>query len=238
MADHSTFERRVVVVDDDEWRRRGLVDAVRELGGVLRVHAALPHARVNDFDWDAVDIVVVVATGAHESWDQMSGVRSAELVRALDPSRRVVMVLVVDADVGPLIAPRAAEAGVDFVYPWSALTTMEELERAVLAPSADLVPTRIADLAAMRELGVSFSSRLNRGLAHIEREHLCHLFEPTSEVTVSRRQLITSRRRLTDIMRITPVRDRSGSMVDATLPSWRQLRQVVEIARIGRSTPR
>ena len=225
------LDRRVVVIDDDEWRRRGIVDGLRELGGALAVHAALTHRQALQFGpWSQVDVVILDASGAVGGWDRFAGLEVAEAIRAVSPTPTPVVVLVADVD-NSLLVVRAAEAGVDFVYRRCDVRTIEELELLALAPDSSHTPARIADFEALRQLGVSFSSRLNAGLEFLaDSGYAVELGRGVLPHLTCRRS-ITLRQRLVQIVGIRGIGGGGATGVQASIPSWRQLIEIIDLAR-------
>jgi len=225
------LDRRVVVVEDNEWRRRGLVDGLRQLGGALTAYAAMPLEEALGFNhWDQVDIVLVDAAWRRDHWDRFFGLRVGDAIRACLPEPAPVTVLLVGHEANHLLVVRAAEAGFDFVYQRAGVRTIDDLERMVLAPDLGRSPGRIADFPALRQLGLSFSSRLNAGVAFVEENGLAGQLAdgPTA---LSRRRSITVRQRIADLVGIRPTGPASAATVERTLPSWRQVQQIFDLAR-------
>lgn len=227
-------DRRVVVVEDDEWRRRGLADGLRQLGGALTVYAALDFDAALDFaEWSDVDIALVDTIWREDSWDHFNGLKVGAAIKAATKTSagdaQPVAVLLTGTDVNDLLVIRAAEAGFDFVYRRDEVGCVDDLERVVLAPDLARSPGRIADFSALRRLGLSFSSRLNAGLTFLEENGLtCHV---SGAQTLSRRRSITLRQRLAEMIGIRASGTASAATVERTLPSWRQVQQIVDLAR-------
>jgi hypothetical protein len=221
-----------VVVHDDEWCRRGLVDGVEELGGVLSTQAALDQKGALAFDdWAAIDVVLVEATGGSAGWDRFAGLGVAEAIRKQSPLPSTVVTLLVNDPCTDLLVLRAAEAGADFVYPHSAIADLEQLERLLLTPDLARTPGRTVDHQTLRRFGLSYSSRLNAALAFIQEHGLSSVFSDGGIQRLSRRQSITTRHRVSEIMRVRPVGPVTGTTVEPSMPSWRQLKEIVDLAR-------
>jgi DNA-binding NarL/FixJ family response regulator len=219
--------RRIVVVDDNEWRRRGIGQAVGELGGVLEVAGLLRHGDAATFAWAGVDVVLVDA-GAEVAWDRFPGVSSAGLARAAVGPDAVVVLL--DNIRSPLIVLRAIEAGVDYLYRWTEVADATALERLVLVPDATRAPGHMLDYHALRRLGLSASSRPNRGLALLAERGLADAATGFSLTALSRRRGITLRRDLADVMRVDALTTSAANPANP-VPSWRQLERIVDLAR-------
>lgn len=224
--------RRIAVIDGDEWRRRGLVDGLRELGGVIVVAHALTHEEAAGVDdWSEADIVLVSASTTEDHWDRFGGINVAAAIKQHRPREQTApkLVLLCSQRTSPLLPIRAAEAGIDFIYP--AARTLDELERLVLAPDLERTPARSADYGVLRRLGLLFSSRLNAGLGYIQQQGLTQLFSPVGDARVTRRGAITVRQHLAELIRIQPAGGGTAALANRTLPSWKQLRLVVDAAR-------
>lgn len=220
----------VAVVDDDEWRRRGLVDGIRELGGGLNVVAAGPRDSSTELPAVAAGVVVVAADPAVASWDRYVGVRTAGEVRHRLGSAPTVIVLTDDLR-NPLLPVRAAEAGADHLYPRSEVSDLVSLQAMLVLPSPERRPAALVDLALIRTLGVSFTSRLSAGLVLIEQAGLTGLFDDPPSLRPTRRRSITLRRTLASTMRVRAAGPVTSASNQPTRPTWHQLRQLVDLAR-------
>jgi CheY-like chemotaxis protein len=222
--------RRVAVVADDEWHRRGLADGLRDLGGVLQVTSTLTTAEARDHaGWADIDVAVVKAAGS-PAWDRFGGIAAAIAIRRKCGRGHPLVVLLAEDGDHDLLVLRAVEAGVDHVYTLAELATLDDLERLVLVPDPDRAPLRRLDTRALRLMGLSSSSRPNAGLALIRERELTAAFDGP-DAGLSRRRAITLRRDLAEVMRVAPAGPGSAGMADRTLPSWRQLQRIVHTAR-------
>lgn len=220
----------IVVLDHDEWRRRGLTDGVRELG-VATVHAPSPDALAR-VPWDRVRLALVGVDMPVTAWDRYAGLR---LVRAArDRAGRgagLVTVALTTAVGNPLVAVRAGEAGVDHLYPSHEVGDLETLGRVVTAPGAERAPLQVVDHAGLRLLGVTFGSRLTAGLDLVEALGLAPVFSGPGGHGLTRRRAITVRRRLAETIGVRPVGPASASAHQPSIPSWRHLRELLDLAR-------
>jgi hypothetical protein len=223
----------IVLVDDDRWRRRGVVATLEELGGILHVHDDIRHADMaSGRGWGDADVVFVSADSSGDPWDRFGGLDAARAVRdAGGSSLRIVLLL--PSDFGSVAMLRALESRVDEVCSWQSIQTHEDLERLVLVPDHRRHPRELLDLHALTDHGLSSSSRPNAALEYIAERELEPLFDFAPQLT--RRRMIGLRSDLGDLLRITPV-GASGEMLRSrSLPPWRQLQSVVNLAR-GRPT--
>ncbi|HEY8547917.1 MAG TPA: hypothetical protein VIL36_22820 [Acidimicrobiales bacterium] len=212
----------VAVVDDDEWRRRGLVDGLRELGHELADVAALAPA-------DPA-VVIVAADAAHGHWDRLRGLRTAGDLRARlgDGARIVVLADHLD---NPLLPVRAIEAGADHLYPRAEVHDLASLHAVVRAPSPARRPAALADPLRLRPFGVTPASRLSAGLALVEQREVTGLFDDPPTVHLTRRRSITLRRALATTMAVEPAGPVTAARNQAVRPTWHQLRRLVAVAR-------
>lgn len=219
----------ILLIDDDTWRRRGVVACLAELGGILRVSGHLSHGEALELgEWPDADVALLSVQAGGDCWDRYSGF---DVVPALDQTTRQrprVVLLVPDdfSDVGML---RAVEVGVDEVCAWRALRTPDDVERLVLLPDQTRRPLACADRSMLRTLGLSLQSRPNATIAFIKERALEAVFDYAEPLT--RRRTITLRRELSQVLRLDPVAVSGSALVDRSLPSWRQLQHVVNCVR-------
>jgi CheY-like chemotaxis protein len=220
---------RIVVVDDDLWIRTGRTTALESAG--LQVLAACDHdqALSNRELWSDVDVALVDAWDGREDWDRFPGVAVVEAIRLVRSKEETLVIVISGHITNDLLRLRMAEAGADFFYGHDELRSPGELVRAIRRPD-DARRVRPTDSGELAALGVSSSSRINAALDYIERHGLMGAFRPrTSQkaLPVGRRTLITTRRRLSEIARITQSRPASTN----TVPQWRQVARLVNRAR-------
>ena len=219
---------RIVIVDDDEWRRRGVADAVSDLGGLLSLQAAVTTRQALASPVGEGCDVVLFHTDATAEWDHYPGIGVAARLRKSSPTVR--RLLLVAPPGSPLLPLRASEAGVTHFYRTSTLGTMSALERALLLADPECTPSGAIDRALLRSLGLSLSSRLNEGLAFVDESGLRPALN-APYAAMSRRRGITIRTHLANIMDVKPVSAGSGSVVEPKTPTWRQLSAIVNLAR-------
>jgi hypothetical protein len=217
-----------VVVDDDEWRRRGVVDGNRDLGGVLRVSGARPRSEANALVATAPDVVVLAVDT--DGWDRFGGLRTAGRLRPLFGPDTCFVALVEDPG-NPLLPVRAGEARINHLYPSAEVRDLVSLEGLLLAPRASRRPAHMADLSLLRRMGVQFQSRFSAGLELIEQRGLTALFDEHPVARLSRRRTITLRRELASTMAVRPVGPVTAALNQPVLPTWQQLRRLVDMAR-------
>lgn len=132
-------ELKVVVVDDDEWKREGMssrLDATREVDVVASVdqdEAALwPHSRWRDIGAVVVDVYDDRATGEIGT-DLYSGVKVVERVRDLP----VRCLAVTPHCAHPLVRLRLQHAKPDYCYHRFQLASLDQLIEAVRFPDRE-----------------------------------------------------------------------------------------------------
>jgi hypothetical protein len=235
----------VAVVDDDEWRRRGLVDGVRELGDGLTVAGSCDRAgsarlrptgaggpgRTGGPDAGPPGLVVLVAADTPApAWDRLAGFRTAgDLRRRFGDAARIVVLA--DDLRNPLLAVRAIEAGADHLYPRSEVHDLASLRAVLLAPDGERRPATLVAPGLLRAIGVTAMSRLSAGLDAIEQRELTGLFDDPPSLLLSRRRSITLRRTLATTMAVQATTPPSATRDPAVRPTWQQLRRVVDLAR-------
>jgi DNA-binding NarL/FixJ family response regulator len=220
----------VAVVDDDEWRRRGLVDGIRELGGRFAVAGAGPRDEAPHLGLVRAGVVIVAADSGVHGWDRLVGLRTAGDLRSrLGDGPRIVVLA--DDLANPLVPVRAVEAGADHLYPRTEVHDLDSLHGLVRSPSPERHPAALIDAPRLRELGVSPSSRLSAGLALIEQRGVTGLFDDPPTVQLTRRQSITLRRAVATTMAVHPAGPVTAARNQAVRPTWHQLRRVVDLAR-------
>lgn len=192
-AGHEPVTSRVIVVDDNEWVRRGRAEALREAawpGDVL----ALDHAAALDMNWLPGDTVLVDAFDPVQAWDRYVGVAVVSAVREQvgDDASLVVMT---DGPPRSLLAERAAEAGADFVVPHDRARDVDELLGLVRDPAS------FAERLTVGRRG------LTEALAIVDELDARGLFTAPmlqKQSDLSRRNIITLRQRLARTLGIEP----------------------------------
>lgn len=211
---------QVAVISADLWRRRGLADAIGELGGVLEVaYAAARPERAGEVD------VVVVDIDTPGRWDRLGGLDG---VAGGHVGAQVLGVSTLARH--PVVTLRALESGVDALVAWDELRTLAQLEQLILAPSRRQHPGERLDHPALRTWGLSASSRPAACLAWVVERGVTEVFAEHGAPLLPRRRLITIRESLSRIGGITPVAPDRGTRTVRT-PSWRQVHEVVALAR-------
>jgi CheY-like chemotaxis protein len=200
---------RIAVVDSDEWVRRGRVDALRSVHGVVvvRSDSAAEALRWSE-EWDDVDVVLVSAARTPSGFDRFPAVGVVESVRLRRSKGQTRVVAVAEQSDRDLLRARLGEAGADFMYSTGQLRTVPELLDALQGhASAALTPR---------------PSRLNATLAFISAVGLEDAFmpgQPQKQLALSRRQVITLRRRLSQFLGLLEP------------PPWRDLVEQINRAR-------
>ncbi len=228
----------VVVVDDDEWVRRGLAEGVRSSE---RLHplGALDHAEAAAWnDWRHVDVALVDAyCDGDDRFDRFPGVGVVERIRRFRSPAETLVIVISGHLTNDLLRLRMAEAGADFFYGRNEVRNLWSLEGSILHPESARRADRGDPLALARH-GLRSTSRLNCGLAYLRDRGLGPAFgSPVRDETVlSRRRAISVRAQVADMVGIRSTAAGSGAFVERVLPSWRQVFDLVNEAR-GNSAP-
>lgn len=211
------------VVVADEWLRRGLAHALHETRRELALVADHGGVLADGIPPD-VDSYVVEAIGGDDEWDRVAGVEVVRTIREIAPE--TVIVGLVPYQPPGLIARRMIEAGATHVVHRQGLGGVQGLTRLLADRSST---TSLRDLQA-RHLGVHDKTRLNAAFDFIREEELEGRFlAETPDLT--RRQMITLRSKLSVVMALEPVTAGSSALIERTTPSWRQIREVLDLAR-------
>jgi CheY-like chemotaxis protein len=228
-----TSDRRarttVLVVDDDEWMRRGMADGLRSRGDVAVVDA-ISHEEVDDRLWDEVDVLLIDPERRTDPRDRYAGLHTIERFRAARPLATVVAVSWRAAD--PLFRLRAAEVGATTVHLTADITTVDGLLD-VVDGSAGLPPVSTAELVAY---GLDASSKVDLGVRWLLEGRAVAWVD--GDVEPTRRQMIGARETLAKLVGIQPVGAGSGAVVERRVPSWRQIVWLMRSARGLSPTPR
>jgi CheY-like chemotaxis protein len=226
---------RVAIVDDDIWVRAGRA-AMLDGAGFEVVRVCDHEAALDDHQgWGDVDIALVDAWDAEQDWDRFPGVRVVEAIRRSEHGGRILVLVISVHATNEVLRLRMAEAGADFFYAHSELRGPDDLVRAMTRPD-DARRSRSGDGAVLEALGIQPTSRLNAALHDIEDRGLESAFQPATSqkaLPVGRRTLITARRRLAEIARLSrPTSDGSDQP-----PQWRRVARAVNVARGAEAPP-
>jgi CheY-like chemotaxis protein len=200
---------RIAVVDTDEWVRRGRVDALRSVHGVVvvRSDSAAEALRWRE-EWDDVDVVLVSASRTSSGFDRFPAVGVVESVRLRRSTGQTRVVAVAEQSHRDLLRARLGEAGADFMYSTGQLRTVPELVDALQGDASAALTPR--------------PSRLNATLAFISAVGLQDAFMPgqrQKQLALSRRQVITLRWHLSQFLGLLEP------------PPWRDLVEQINRAR-------
>jgi len=179
----------------------------------------------------AVDVVVVGLFDPSAAFDRCPGVELVDRLADMRPGAQPALVAVADGRVSDLVRLRLVEAGADHLVATDTLAQLGAL--ADLAGSASTTWRPIKSSMELAHHGLGLTSRLNAGLAHIVSNGLEAAFRPGSGAGggLSRRRAITVRTALAEIVGIQAVGEGSGAVLARSLPSWRQLAELVWVAR-------
>ena len=199
--------RRIALVDDDEWVRRGRGQALAELAGIEVVLSVtlVDALRLAVDAWDAVDTALIDAHDPDAGFDEFPGVRVVERIRARAGRPQPVIVVITGHVLDDMLRLRMAE---------------------------DAAP----DPGALEELGLTTASHPNAALQWVEEAGLAEVFVTAAEgesqkvLPTGRRQLQRSRQRVSDIGGIR----RTAAGQRTSLPEWQQIVDVITTIRRGR----
>ena len=145
--------RRVVIVDDDLWIRRGRAEAL-DAHDAIEVVATMDHAEAVDSTgiWESVDVALVDAWDHRAGFDRFPGVAVVEAIRGVRTPAETTIIVITGHVVNDMLRLRMAEAGADYFYGHDDVAGVEELVGVVCSPGGDHRPEVAA--ATLRELGV------------------------------------------------------------------------------------
>jgi DNA-binding NarL/FixJ family response regulator len=128
---------RVVIIDDDEWIRRGRADALRDLPGI-DVTTILDHHDALAFGagWDSVDVALVDARDDNQAWDKFPGVSVVEAIRARRDPEQTTVIVISGHMLNDVLRLRMHEAGADFFYSHDEVRNVEQLATVIEHPSS------------------------------------------------------------------------------------------------------
>jgi len=187
--------RSVVIVDDDEWVRRGRVHALEQHPAFASVVGIDPtEALAWTTRWADVDSVVVDAHDSRADWDKFVGVAVVRHVRVYRSPAETVVVMITGHAQNDRLRLRAAEAGADWFFAHADVRTADDLVTAILDPGGIRLE-RSADGAALDE-----------ALDLVDHDGARALFDGSAsqkQVSLSRRRIITLRSRLSRTLGLT-----------------------------------
>ena len=195
---------RVVVVDDDDVTRRGLVELLGdqpeiEITGVLNHIEAV---RWTD-EWARVDVAMVDACDERRTDDQFPGVAVVEQIRRYRRSQETLVIVRTGQFFDDAVRRRMGEARADYFFHRSELQDAEDLRAVVLHPDRFRpgVP-ELNDPAAVLRYGVSRATRVNEAVARALQGGLGH---PAPIRSARSRALIRQRTEFNKTARLVPI---------------------------------
>lgn len=223
---------RVVVVDDDEWIRRGRADALRQAAVVESVQT-VDHAHALRFasSWDEVDVVIVDAHDENASFDYFAGVKVVQAIRARRTAAETRVIVITGHVLNELLRLRMAEAGADEMYGHGEVRSASQLIEVLLRPRRTISLTEDELYTA----GLSPRSSPNAALEWIERQPDLAIpgafadDESQKALPISRRRVLTTRQRIAQLAGLRPDARTRRSAV--SIPEWRQIVSFVNRAR-------
>ena len=219
------FMLHVAIVDDDPWVREGRAGAlVRK--GVEVVHLSDHIEALARDGWDDVDVLLVDAHNSGAEFDRFQGVRVVEKVRGERPKGDLRIVVLTGHAFNDLLRIRMAEAGADVLFPHDAVRSPDDLMAVV--DGTGWAATGVDDGARAR-VGLAPRSNVNQAVAWAEQ----HLGEAALEpgksqksLELTRRRLITARRRVSELTGMSPGGSGSRSILE-----WREVAAFLQRAR-------
>jgi hypothetical protein len=224
--------RRLVIVDDDQVRRTGLVALLRDTDGLdVAPPVGLETAMLWRTEWNPVDVCLVDVVDRSHPEDHFAGVEVVHCVRH-HAGPGVVVVVVTDHYGHDALRLRVREAGADYLYPRSELATASRVRRAVTEPSGDRRAPPIADPDSLHRLGVTPAARIDAFVRHVRDRGLTGALLGTEPFEQRRaRWLFSARTALAETGRIHAVNaDGTPPRREQQVPSIAQLRRVYQWA--------
>lgn len=229
--------RRIALVDDDEWVRRGRAQALGELDGIEVVLSAslLDALALAGHVWDTVDTALIDAHDPAAGFDEFPGVAVVERIRARTREPRPTVVVITGHVLDDMLRLRMAEAGADFLFGHAHVRTVERLHAVATDPGSIAIDAA-PDPSALAELGLTSLSHPNAALKWVEEAGLTDVFVTAAEgesqkvLPTGRRALLRSRERVSEVGGVR----RTASGQRTSLPEWQQIVDVVTAIRRGR----
>lgn len=163
---------RVVIVDDDDIYRRGMVSVLND-ASEIEIVAALSHIQAvqDGIGWSCADVVLVDAADERRLDDHFPGVQVVETIRRSCPNRTPTVIALSEHYYDDALRRRMHEARPDYFHHRTDIYGGEALNRIVMYPElvSSPVPPCI-DLETLFRHGVTEYSRVNRAVA-FAREH-------------------------------------------------------------------
>ncbi len=218
-------------MDDDAWMRRGRASWLAEADGLQVVASLSPQDALTYEGWAECDVALVDAWDESERFYRFPGVRVVERIRTERNPEQTVIIVVSGHLLDDMLRLRMAEAGADFFYGAAEVPDLESLVEVITRP-ADARRVSSGDPRRLAQWGLSTDSRPNLALHHIVDEGMEDAFAPGAtqrQVPLSRRRIITARRRLAQLARLSPGRQPGARPLDT--PEWRAVVRFVNWAR-------
>jgi DNA-binding NtrC family response regulator len=221
------MKTRVIVVDDDDISRRGIVGLLGDSDDIRIVGAFTHTDAVHLSDaWYGVDVVIVDAADERNEEDHFPGVLVVEQIRRHRTAEETIVLVLTGHYFDPALRRRMREAQADFFYHRSEVQETNALLAAVLQPDNARVVPRFDDIEELMRHGVSYDTRVNRAL---EYARSADMQEVLALPRTRSRQLLQQRRAFNQVAHLSPV-NRDG------LPPDREQREpsLVQIERFLR----
>ncbi len=226
----------VVIVDDDEVNRRGMGTLLSEFPDI-HVLATLTHAEAFSWmGWRDADVALIDAADDRIDGDQFPGVAVVERIRALRSPAETRVVVITGHFFDDAVRRRMREARADFFYHRAEVSDAQLLRQAVQRPRGSRQVPGWHDAQAQFPLGISNSSRVNRGVAysleHGDGRPQSQLPQPQSRAWMRWRRDFNRQARLTPA-----TRDGRGPDRHQEVPSLPQIARFLEWATKIKSQP-
>lgn len=228
--------RRVVLVDDDTWIRRGQASALAP-HPEIEVVADLGFAEALAWgsEWSGVDVAIVDAFQREASFDHFLGAEVVETIRKRRTANETVVVVVSGRGSDSHLRLRMAEVGADFFYDYDEIDGPETLISVILDPQ-DQRRTNLGDVLRLASRGISPASRPQRFLRWLHDQGVEDAFcpgLPQATTGLSRRRIMSIRAAATRIGGLGPSPGRlgGGPQPRGSDPTWREVVEFVNASR-------
>lgn len=231
--------RRVVLVDDDTWIRRGQASALTR-HPEIEVVAELDFVEALTWsgEWSGVDVAIVDAFERQDAFDRFMGAEVVEAIRRRRSADETVVVVVSGRSSDGHLRLRMAEVGADFFYDYEEIDGPEALISVMLHPQEHRRATA-GDGCWLAAHGLSRASRPQRFLRWLQEQGLESAFcpgLPQATTGLSRRRIISLRAAAARIGGLGPAPGRlgGGPQPRGSDPTWEEVVDFVNASR-GRS---
>lgn len=234
----SVARKRVVVIDDDHWKRTAMADELRRNSDIEVVAVADQDLAVlwPVEQWAEVDLAIVDVfdenAPAEIGTDVFSGIAVLDALRDLP----VKTLAITPHCQHPLVQLRIHQANADWLYHRWEVNGPDQLAAAVLEPADDHAPQRPED-QVLRDLGAR-RARVNGSVTVYLRSRLAGRLRPNIEATeIGTRREVESFRREIDETGFEATEHLSTATRNYVAPRWPDVRDFVLTLLGRRATP-